>query len=106
MIGSKEVLELVGATPTAIGYSGMGYVTPTVKLLRVKRTPADQAHAPSVATILTGAYALARSLQVYTLGQPQGATKAYLEWILSDAGQKAVEASGYVPLPAAHNQRP
>ena len=23
--GSKEVVELVGTTPTAIGYSGMGY---------------------------------------------------------------------------------
>ena len=27
MNGSKEVVELIGNTPTAIGYSGMGYVT-------------------------------------------------------------------------------
>src|SRR5262245_38966420 len=29
--GSKEVVELVGSTKTAIGYSGMGYATPAVK---------------------------------------------------------------------------
>ena len=30
MNGSKEVVELVGSTKTAIGYSGMGYATPGV----------------------------------------------------------------------------
>ena len=33
--GSKEVVELVGTTPTAIGYSGMGYATAAVKMLKV-----------------------------------------------------------------------
>jgi ABC-type phosphate transport system substrate-binding protein len=36
---------------------------------------------------------------MYTLGDPAGATKTYLDWILSDAGQKIVLQSGYVPLP-------
>ena len=35
MNGSKEVVELVATTPTAIGYSGMGYATPAVKMLKV-----------------------------------------------------------------------
>ncbi len=33
--GSKEVVELVASTPTAIGYSGMGYATPAVKKLKL-----------------------------------------------------------------------
>ena len=37
MNGSKEVVELVGSTPTAIGYSGMGYATPAVKMLKVAK---------------------------------------------------------------------
>ena len=45
-------------------------------------------------------YPIARSLQVYTLGEPQGAVKAYIDWTMSDAGQKIVESTGYVPLPA------
>ena len=35
MNGSKEVVDLVGSTPGAIGYSGMGYAMPSVKMLKV-----------------------------------------------------------------------
>src|SRR6185436_15819841 len=35
MNGSKEVVELVANTKTAIGYSGMGYATPGVKMLKL-----------------------------------------------------------------------
>ena len=100
MNGSKEVVELVGSTLTAIGYSGMGYATPAVKMLKVKKAAADPAYEPNVANTLAKTYPIARSLQVYTLGEPQGAVKKYIDWMLSDPGQKVVEASGYVPLPA------
>jgi phosphate transport system substrate-binding protein len=53
-----------------------------------------------VENTLKKTYPIARSLQVYTLGDPQGAVKAYVDWMKSDAGQKIVETSGYVPLPA------
>ena len=106
MNGSKEVVELVASTPTAIGYSGMGYATPAVKMLKVKKTAADPAFEPNVANTLSKAYPIARSLQVYTLGEPQGAVKAYIDWILSDAGQKVVETTGYVPLPANARAKP
>jgi phosphate transport system substrate-binding protein len=106
MNGSKEVVELVASTPTAIGYSGMGYATPGVKMLKVKKTPADPAFEPNVANTLNKTYPIARSLQVYTLGEPVGAIKAYIDWILSDAGQKVVEATGYVPVPASARVKP
>lgn len=98
--GSKEVVELVGTTPTAIGYSGMGYATPAVKMLKVAPKAGAPGVAPAIAAVHDKTYPLARSLHVYTLGEPQGAVKAYLDWILSAAGQKVVEASGYVPVPA------
>lgn len=101
MNGSKEVVELVASTPTAIGYSGMGYATAGVKMLKVRKTAADPAFEPNNENTLAKTYPIARTLQVYTLGEPQGATKKYIEWILSDAGQKVVAASGYVPLPEA-----
>jgi phosphate transport system substrate-binding protein len=106
MNGSKEVVELVSSTPTAIGYSGMGYATPAVKMLKVKKTASDPAYDPNVANTLAKTYPIARSLQVYTLGEPQGAIKTYIDWMLSDAGQKVVEASGYVPLPAEARVKP
>ena len=99
MNGSKEVVELVASTPTAIGYSGMGYTTPAVKMLKVKKTASDPAVEPNVANTLSKAYPIARSLLVYTLGEPQGEIRKYVEWMLSDAAQKVVESSGYVPIP-------
>jgi phosphate transport system substrate-binding protein len=103
MNGSKEVVELVASTPTAIGYSGMGYATPAVKMLKVAAQQGAAAFAPTMENTLKKTYPIARSLQVYTLGEPQGAVKAYIDWMMSPAGQKIVETSGYVPLPAKAN---
>ncbi|MDO8836952.1 MAG: phosphate ABC transporter substrate-binding protein [Vicinamibacterales bacterium] len=100
MHGSKDVVELVSKTPSAIGYSGMGYAAPGVKMLNVARTAADQAYAPTVENTLNHTYPVARPLLMYTLGPPEGAVKAYLDWILSPAGQAIVRQSGYVPLNA------
>jgi len=106
MNGSKEVVELVASTRTAIGYSGMGYATPAVKMLKVKKAASDPAYEPTVATTLAKTYPIARSLLVYTLGDPQGAVKKYVDWMRSDAGQKVVEATGYVPLPPEARVKP
>jgi len=101
MNGSKEVVELVASTVGAIGYSGMGYNEPgRVKMLKVS-SKGGAAVAPTVANTLDKSYPIARSLQVYTLGAPEGELKKYIDWILSDAGQQVVEKSGYVPLPKA-----
>jgi phosphate transport system substrate-binding protein len=106
MNGSKEVVELVASTPTAIGYSGMGYATPGVKMLKVKKTADAPGVEPGVASTLDKSYPIARALEVYTLGEPQGAVKNYIDWMLSEAGQKVVEACGYVPIPAEARTRP
>jgi len=96
--GSKEVVELVANTPGAIGYSGMGYATPEVKMLKVETAPGAPAVPPTVDAVLDKSYPIARSLHLYTLGHPEGAVKAYIDWILSPAGQKIVAETGYVPL--------
>ncbi len=101
MNGSKEVVELVASTPGAIGYSGMGYNEPgKVKMLRVAMRKGEPAIEPSVASTLSKKYPIARALEIYTLGEPAGEVKSYIDWIFTDAGQKIVEESGYVPLPA------
>jgi phosphate transport system substrate-binding protein len=97
--GSKDVVELVGRTPCAIGYSGMGYATEHVKKLKVSREAGKPAYEPSLETALDGTYPISRPLYMYTLGEPTGEIRKYLEWIYSDVGQAIVEESGYVPLP-------
>ncbi len=99
MNGSKDVVELVARTPNAIGYSGLGYATKGVKILKVSRKKGEPAVQPSNATVLDKTYPIARPMFMYTPGEPDARVKKYLDWILSDAGQKIVEHTGYVPLP-------
>jgi phosphate transport system substrate-binding protein len=96
--GSKDVADLVGTTPCAIGYSGMGYGTDRVKALCVSAKTGADCVSPTLETAKDGSYVLARPLFMYTIGEPQGAVAAYLEWIKSAAGQKIVADNGFVPL--------
>lgn len=99
MNGSKDVVDLISKTPNAIGYSGMGYATPAVKHLRISLKKGGTAVEPTIATTLDKTYPIARPMFMYTAGDPAPAIRKYLDWIISDAGQKIVEQTGYVPLP-------
>jgi len=96
--GSKDVVALVARTPAAIGYSGMGYATDEVKMLKISKAKGEPAVAPTVDNAKSGAYPITRPLHIYTVGEPTGAAKEYIEWILSEAGQKVVTDLGYVPV--------
>jgi phosphate transport system substrate-binding protein len=72
-----------------------------VKQLRVSKGAGQPSYAPSVESTLNHTYPIARPLFMYTLGEPTGAVKKYLDWVNSEAGQKIVLQSGYVPLPKA-----
>jgi phosphate transport system substrate-binding protein len=99
MNGSKDVVELVAKTPGAIGYSGLGYATPSVKILKVSKKKGEAGVLPSIPTVLDKSYPISRPMFMYTPGEPPPHVKKYLDWIHSDAGQKIVETTGYVPLP-------
>lgn len=96
--GSKDVVEVIGRTPCAMGYSGMGYATSHVKMLAVATDADSSYYAPTLENVLEKTYPIARPLYMYALGEPTGEVKAYLDWILSAEGQGIVEKLGFVPL--------
>jgi phosphate transport system substrate-binding protein len=96
--GSAEVVENVVKTRNAIGYSGMGYKTDKVNWLKVSKKKGEPGVEPGVAAARSGAYPISRKLYMYTVGEPTGEVKAFIDWVLSPAGQKIVEAEGFVPL--------
>ena len=100
MHGSKDVVHLVEKTPCAIGYSGLAYATDHVKTPCVATEDGGACVGPSVATASNGSYPIARPLLMYTNGEPQGAIKEYLDWILSDEGQCIILEKGYAPVRA------
>jgi len=89
---NQAVAELVAKTPTAIGYVGLGYISARVKALAIDGV------IPSAETVLANKYPVSRPLFMYTNGAPTGAVKAYLDFVLSPAGQKLVAEIGFVPL--------
>lgn len=98
MHGSKEVVELVANTPCAIGYSGMGYDTDEVKMLKIATEEGKPSYAPTVKNTVDKTYPIARPLFMYTIGEPQGEIKDYLDWCHSKPGQKILEENGYVSV--------
>ena len=96
--GSKDVVEVIGRTPCAMGYSGMGYATSEVKMLRIATDTGAPYYAPTLENVLAKTYPIARPLYMYSLGEPTGEIKVYLHWILSAEGQQIVEKLGFVPL--------
>jgi len=98
MHGSKDVVDLVEHTPCAIGYSGLAYATEHVKMPCVSTEEGSTCIAPSMETAVDRSYPISRPLFMYTAGEPEGATKEYLDWILSDEGQCILVNKGYAPV--------
>lgn len=99
LLPSSEIISLeVSQNPNAIGYDGLGYVTPHQKTVKVGLGETGPFYPPGIDTVKDGTYPIARPLYMYTRGEPTGAIKEYLDWIVSDDGQRVVADLGFVPL--------
>ena len=97
MPSSEGISAEVRQNPNAIGYDGLGYVTPDQKMVAVAREDGGPYVLPSVETVNDDSYAVSRPLYMYTAGEPAGEIKDYVDWILSE-GQALVSELGFVPL--------
>ncbi|NLV73192.1 MAG: PstS family phosphate ABC transporter substrate-binding protein [Chloroflexi bacterium] len=97
MPSSEGISVEVRQNPNAIGYDGLGYVTPDQKVLAVAIDENSPYVKPSVETVNDGSYPISRELYMYTPGEPSGELAAYLEWIRTD-GQELIPKLGFVPL--------
>jgi phosphate transport system substrate-binding protein len=95
---SEGISAEIRQNPNAIGYDGLGYVTSDMKVIAVAREAGGSYILPSAETVNNGTYPIARDLYMYTASQPEGAVKAYLEWILSPEAQQIVIELGFVPV--------
>ena len=94
---SEGIISEVANNPNAIGYDGLGYITSDVKVLAVENSLGDYI-LPSIDTVNQNIYPISRDLYMYTNGEPTGIIKTYMDWILSEAGQKIVADLGFVPI--------
>ncbi|BDG61594.1 phosphate ABC transporter substrate-binding protein [Caldinitratiruptor microaerophilus] len=96
--GSALLHDDVARTPEAIGYVGVGYVTPAVRAVPVARTPAESPVPPAVPLIAGGRYPLVRPILLYTAGASSTAALAFVDYALGPDGQARVAEAGFVPL--------
>ena len=94
---SEGIIAEVRQNPNAIGYDGLGYVPKDLKMLAIAKEAGGAYVLPSIPTVNDKTYAIARDLYMYTNGEPTGAVKDYLDWILSPEAQQIVAELGFVP---------
>jgi len=94
---SEGIIAEVRENPNAIGYDGLGYITPDVKVLAIKNQNGEYI-LPTVETVNLNSYPISRDLFVYVNGTPKAEILAYINWILSNSGQKIVMDLGFVPI--------
>lgn len=95
--GTAAVINAVSKDTYSIGYGGIAYAS-GVKIVGVKKDAKDKAVSPSLETVRENTYPVSRSLYFYVMGEPDGALKSFIDWVLSDEGQKICEEVGYYPL--------
>ena len=92
------VAQTVANNRRAIGYIGFGYLNPSLKKIKVEGMEATAQNA------LSKAWPIARELYIFTNGEPAGAVKRLVDYLLdARKGQKAVAETGFIPLPAKTN---
>lgn len=92
------VVQSVGRELWSIGYVGFAYVQGAgVKVIGVKKNPANPAILPSYLTIRDGSYPLERPLHIYATNKVSSLALSFLEFIFSPQGQQIAREKGYVP---------
>ena len=86
------VKNAVAGSEGAIGYMGIGYLGDEVKALLVNGVE------PTEANVLSGEYPIARKLYLYIRGDASDDINAFVNFVLSDDGQRIVREVGYIPL--------
>ena len=87
-----SVRTTVSTTPNSIGYLSFGYLDESVKAISVEGV------APTEENASNGTYPIVRPLNMITKGAPEGAVKAFLDFILSADGQAIVSEEGYIAV--------
>jgi phosphate transport system substrate-binding protein len=90
------VIQLVGTTPGAVGYAGLGDIKPTSTVKKLKFDGVE----PTIANVENGTFPLWFHEHMYTLGAATGVTRAFIDYMTSDTFQNgsAMTAAQFAPL--------
>ncbi|MGE6792067.1 phosphate ABC transporter substrate-binding protein, PhoT family [Pseudomonas guineae] len=100
--GSASVVQSISSTVNAIGYSGIGYKTSSVRAVALSKK-GGEAFEANETNALAGKFPLARFFYVYVNKAPNKSLSPldaeFIKLVLSKQGQEVVVKDGYIPLP-------
>lgn len=86
------VMQTVASTPNTIGYVSLGSLNDKVKVINVEGVK------PSTETVLSGEYKISRPFVYVTGSKFSDAAKKYVDFVMSEEGQKIVKDCGFIPV--------
>jgi phosphate transport system substrate-binding protein len=98
MPATGAIIQSVSQTKGAIGYVGLAYVTDKVKAIHISYDGGKKYVEPSVANAKNNTYPVVRPLYYYYVTASEGKVKPFMDFMLSDDGQKIVSDIGFVTL--------
>lgn len=90
--GNSAMRAAVAGDPYGIAYVSLGYVDETVAPAKIGGVEG------TVENVLAGTYPFQRVLWLFTNGAPTELEQAYLDYLMSPAGQRIVEKEGFIPI--------
>jgi len=93
---NNEEQAKIAQSDAAIGMLSFAWLNDDV--VGVGLREGDRIIQPTFKNIQTGAFPISRDLNLITSGDPTGATKEFIDYLLSPEGQRIVSASGYLPI--------
>ena len=103
--GSASVVQSISQSLNAIGYSGIGYRTSSVRTIPLATEEGAEYVDATAENAIAGTYPLSRFLYVYVNKAPNQEMapleREFVKLMLSKQGQEVVFKDGYVPLPKA-----
>ena len=103
--GSSAVVQGVANDKYAIGYSGVGYKTPDVRIVPLSAKEGARGYEANAANAYDGNYPLARFLYIYLNKKPNEPLNPlmaqFLKYVFSKQGQMIVIKDGFYPVSKA-----
>ncbi len=92
VVSNGAMKSAVSQDPYAIGYVSVGHIDKTVAPVTFDGI------LPTIETVKSGKYTVARGLYSNTRGEPSPLTKKFLDFLYTPEGQKVIEAKGFIPV--------
>ncbi|MFH1981972.1 MAG: phosphate ABC transporter substrate-binding protein [Pseudomonadota bacterium] len=92
VVSNGAMKSAVANDPYGIGYVSVGYIDATVAPVALDGV------VPTLDTVKNDQYPVARGLYSSTKGTPNGLTRAFIDFLFSETGQRIAADKGFIPV--------